>query len=76
MEQKKMMPQHIPDGLYRALEDSVGREWVSRDRAVLETYSKLSLDAEGFLKKHRKRASSGRPYPRSFTSISLSIFPR
>jgi len=58
VEQKKMMPQHIPDGLYRALEDSVGREWVSRDRAVLETYSKLSLDAEGFLKKHRKNASS------------------
>jgi len=47
-EKKKIIPAQLPDDIYRALEHVVGREWISRDRAVLETYSKLSLDAEGF----------------------------
>ena len=51
---KKMIPGKLPAEVYKALENIVGKEWISRDRAVLETYSKLSLDAEGFLKKHRK----------------------
>jgi hypothetical protein len=57
-EKKKIIPAQLPDDIYQALEHVVGREWISRDRAVLETYSKLSLDAEGFLKKHAKNASS------------------
>jgi hypothetical protein len=51
---KKMIPAKLSAEVYKALENIVGKEWISQDRAVLETYSKLSLDAEGFLKKHRK----------------------
>lgn len=51
---KKVIPAKLSAEVYKALENIVGKEWISRDRAVLETYSKLSLDAEGFLKKHRK----------------------
>jgi len=51
---KKTIPAKLPAEVYKALENIVGKEWISRDRAVLETYSKLSLDAEGFIKKHRK----------------------
>ena len=54
----KMIPHKLPPEVYRALENVVGSEWISQDRAVLETYSKLSLDAEGFLKKHRKNPAS------------------
>jgi hypothetical protein len=57
-EKKKVIPAQIPDVVYRAMEQVVGPEWISRDRAVLETYSKLSLDAEGFLKKHARNGSS------------------
>ena len=51
MQNKKLIPHRIAPHIYKELENIVGREWISQDRAVLETYSKLSLDAEGFLKK-------------------------
>jgi hypothetical protein len=57
-ENKRITPEKIAPEVYRELENIVGSQWVSRDRAVLETYSKLSLDAEGFLKKFHKDASS------------------
>ena len=52
MENPKMIPNKLPREVYRALGNIVGSEWISEDRAIIETYSKLSLDAEGFLKKH------------------------
>ena len=55
---KKVIPHKLPPEVYRALENVVGAEWISQDRAVVETYSKLSLDAEGFLKKHRKNPAN------------------
>jgi hypothetical protein len=57
-DKKQVIPAQIPDAVYQALERVVGPAWISRDRAVLETYSKLSLDAEGFLKKHARNGSS------------------
>ncbi len=54
----KIIPHRLDPEVYTELEHIVGAEWVSQDRAVLETYSKLSLDAEGFLKKFHKDASS------------------
>lgn len=53
-----MIPNNLPSEVFKALENIVGSEWISQDRVILETYSKLSLDAEGFLKKHRKDPSS------------------
>lgn len=58
MEKKKMIPNKLPPEVYRALENIVGKEWISEDRAIVETYSKLSLDAEGFLKKHMRDPSN------------------
>jgi hypothetical protein len=58
MTNKKMIPHKLPPEVYRALENVVGEGWISQDRGIVETYSKLSLDAEGFLKKHRKNPSS------------------
>ena len=58
MEKQKIIPNRLSPDVYTALANIVGPEWISQDRAVLETYSKLSLDAEGFLKKHAKDHSS------------------
>jgi len=58
MQNKRLIPHAIAPHVYKELENIVGREWISQDRAVLETYSKLSLDAEGFLKKFHGDASS------------------
>ena len=58
MEKKKMIPAKLPPDIYRALEDVVGQEYISQDRAVLECYSKFSVDAGGTLKKHMKDPSN------------------
>jgi len=58
MKEKRMIPNRLTPEVYRALENIVGSTWISQDRAVLEAYSKLSLDAEGFLKKHEKDPSN------------------
>ena len=58
MKKKKMVPNKLAPVVYRALEDIVGEEWISQDRAIVETYSKFSLDADGFLKKHEKDPSN------------------
>ena len=55
---KKITPHQLDPAVYKELEHIVGKDWISQDRAVLETYSKLSLDAEGFLKKFHKDPSS------------------
>jgi hypothetical protein len=58
MENRKMIPNKLPAEVYKALENIVGKQWISQDRAIVECYSKLSLDAEGFIKKHMKDPSS------------------
>ena len=58
MKKKKMIPNKLAPEVYRALENIVGKEWISQDRAIVETYSKFSLDADGFLKKHEKDPSN------------------
>lgn len=58
MEKKKIIPARLSPEVYQALESIVGQEWISQDRSVVETYSKMSLDAEGTLKKYLKDPSS------------------
>ena len=58
MEQRKVLPNKLAPEIYRELENIVGKDWISQDRAILETYSKLSIDAEGYLKKHRRDPSN------------------
>jgi len=55
---KKVEPQLLLPETYQALEDIVGKENISQDRAILETYSKFSIDIAGYLKKHTKDASN------------------
>ena len=47
-EKKPVVPQTLPREVYRALEDIVGQDYISEDRAVMETYSKYSIDCPGF----------------------------
>ena len=58
MKDVRMVPNRLEPEVYKALENIVGSSWISQDRAVAEAYSKLSLDAEGFLKKHHKDPSN------------------
>lgn len=51
---KKVIPNKIPREALKALQDTLGSEWVSEDRAVIETYSRFSVDAAGALRKHQK----------------------
>ncbi|MCX5885837.1 MAG: FAD-binding oxidoreductase [Proteobacteria bacterium] len=53
-ETKKVVPARIPEEAYKALEDIVGPQWISQDRAVVETYSKYCVDRTGYLRKHMK----------------------
>lgn len=41
---KKVVTNKIPWEVLQALGDIVGLEWVSEDRAVVETYSRFSVD--------------------------------
>lgn len=41
---EKVVPQRLPREAYRALEKIVGREWVSEDRAVVESYVVHCID--------------------------------
>jgi hypothetical protein len=58
MAQKKCVPNKLPGDVYKALEDIVGPEWISEDRAVIECYSRFSVDTTGLLKKHAKDPSN------------------
>ena len=44
--------------MFQALEVIVGKENITEDRAIIETYSKFGIDITGFLKKHAKDASN------------------
>ncbi len=51
---KKVIANKLPREVIRALEDALGPDYVSEDRAVIETYSRFSVDSAGTLKKHEK----------------------
>lgn len=55
---KKVVPKYLTPEIYQALENIVGKEHITQDRAILETYSKFSIDIAGYLKKHTKDASN------------------
>ena len=55
---EKSIPSKLPPEVYKALEDIVGEEYISQDRAVVECYSKFSVDSGGALKKHAKDPSN------------------
>jgi len=54
VEEKRVIPNKIPREALQVLEDTLGAEWVSEDRAVIETYSHFSVDSAGLLRKHLK----------------------
>ena len=54
---KKVIPNKIPREALQALIDTLGEEWVSEDRSVIETYSRFSVDAGGTLKQHLRDAT-------------------
>lgn len=58
MDKKKCVPGRLPPEIYKALEDIVGEEYISEDRAIVECYSKFSVDSGGTLKKHAKDPSN------------------
>ncbi len=58
MEKKKCIPGTIAPEVYKALEDIVGPKYISQDRAIIECYSKFSVDSGGTLKKHAKDPSN------------------
>lgn len=58
MKHRTMVPARLAPEIYRELENIVGSDWISQDRAIVETYSKLSIDAAGYLQKHMKDPSS------------------
>ncbi len=57
-EKKKVLPAKLPREVYRGLEDIVGKEYITEDRAVVETYSKFSIDCPGYLKKYARDPSN------------------
>jgi len=52
--QKRIGRSRLAPEVYKLLEGIVGSEWISEDRAVVETYSKHSIDPASFLMKHQK----------------------
>jgi hypothetical protein len=53
----KVIPGKISREVFQALQDVVGPEWISEDRAVIETYSRFSVDTGGVLRKHQRDAT-------------------
>jgi len=51
-DKKKVVPNKLPREVFYALVNILGPEWVSEDRAVIETYSRFSVDSAGALRKH------------------------
>jgi hypothetical protein len=47
--QKKLSPE-----VYTELEAMVGKRWISQQRSLVETYSKLSIEGMTFVRKHQK----------------------
>ncbi len=51
---KKVIQKKLPREVFNALGSVVGKDWIHEQRSVVETYSKLSIEAGSFLKKHDK----------------------
>jgi hypothetical protein len=51
---KKVIAPKLPGEVIKALIDVVGEQWVSEDRAIVEAYSRFSVDILGTIKKHLK----------------------
>jgi len=51
---KKVIPNKVSREVLQALENTLGDEWVSEDRAVIETYSRFSVDSAGTSRQHSK----------------------
>ena len=59
MEEKKAVrANRLPPAIYAELEAVVGKDYISQDRAVIETYSRFGIDIIGYLKKHAKDPSN------------------
>jgi len=56
--QQKVLPNKLPREVYRELEAIVGKEYITQDRAIVETYSRFGIDIPGYLKKHARDASN------------------
>jgi FAD binding domain-containing protein len=56
--EKKIPRNTLDPEIYKELEEIVGPLYISEDRAIVETYSKYSIDPVGFLKKHGKDGSN------------------
>ena len=57
-QQKKVTPNKLPRDVYQALEAIVGKDNITEDRAIVETYSRFGIDIPGYLKKHARDASN------------------
>ena len=57
MNSEKVVPKKLCREVYRALEDIVGPDWISEDRAIIEANSKVSVSPDVSLRKHQKDAS-------------------
>jgi len=53
-EKKKVIAPKLPCEIIEALKNITGERWVTEDRAILETYSRFSVDTVGTIRKHRK----------------------
>lgn len=51
---KKVIQKKLPRDVYNSLKSVVGERWIYEQRSVVETYSKLSIDASTFVRKHDK----------------------
>lgn len=54
----KVIPGRIPPEAYSEIEQAIGRENITRDRAIVECYSRFGIDITGYLKKHAKDPSN------------------
>jgi FAD/FMN-containing dehydrogenase len=54
----KVQPNKLPTEVYQELENIVGKENITEDRATVETYSRFGIDIIGYLKKHGKDPSN------------------
>lgn len=55
---QKVIPAKLPHEVFKALENIVGKKWVSQDRAIIETYSLFSVDSTGTLRKHARDSAT------------------
>jgi hypothetical protein len=54
---KKVSAPQLPREVIKALVNVVGTQWVSEDRAIVEAYSRFSVDTLGTIRKHLKDAT-------------------